>query len=768
MQSSVDFVKRIRQNEKFLIFVRESRMAQVLVNRKIKVISNPEKYFRIIENMKTKGKHEKSVMANNVSGYKLCCDKKYEKFWICKDDTTKRFSHLTEKAREYLRIYGTDTLLQIQEKGDPEGIMIPFDRKMSRVEVITEQQAEMIEKEKGENRQRLPNGTVRRVVKYTSQTMKKNNNLIVWGYPQLGKTSLIIGLAECNIYNGRSTIIVLMPLETQKIQFAGRYLDDLKMKGLKTIFFDTKTDEMEVADALSGRAEPCVYIALGNSAQIRRLNRIISSEEKIKYDLICDECDTIGTDYTKSGDTLFHLENNAIRNIKVSATTLTSCGNEIANGDMIVHMPKTKEYICITTINRHSFEVFDKKNILEKIPFIKEYIDESDDRKPVYIERYDTYVPNISLMNVHKQNNNQEEIFHYGIDETEKTAFILFNGKGIQFSHPDITKKPVKFNDIYGRVRRSEVKFRNGTPIHSIKDGLVISDIIQWFKDNGGVEKFPNLIIISGNLASRGISFVSKDYGKYLQDAKNNVENPTIGWRTQNLIYHPGNDTCQPNIIQESARICGIAPLWGDRTATLYATENTIRCVIQSYKIQEEVMTNLMKNQEEMISASMGKLTLHTDKWAKKEGCKACRDLTLKKTEESPKRTQDITEDNGLPLDEYEYQDTILESKSNGTYGTIQRKKEEKFVQNTEDKMNRIKDIYENRKDQIVAKIIEAFVQNRYESLTVDQISDFVGNPINITNYDRWGSHNKYKILTKSSRGRYILTDQVVEVCELE
>jgi hypothetical protein len=86
-----------------------------------------------------------------------------------------------------------------------------------------------------------------------------------------------------------------------------------------------------------------------------------------------------------------------------------------------------------------------------------------------------------------------------------------------------------------------------------------LGQVLQYLKDNGGTERFPHIMIISGKLANRMFSFVSKDYEWHLTH--------------QRLYMSPSTDC---TTLLQSLRLCGVykdnVPLTLSCSSSIYNT----------------------------------------------------------------------------------------------------------------------------------------------------------------------------------------------------
>jgi hypothetical protein len=101
-----------------------------------------------------------------------------------------------------------------------------------------------------------------------------------------------------------------------------------------------------------------------------------------------------------------------------------------------------------------------------------------------------------------------------------------------------------------------------------------IRQTIQWFKDHGGVERFPRIMCMAGILAGRGISFTSKDHK----------------WHLSEEYFIPSDSCDDPELIQKirlSGNYDDSIPL------TLYTPESVYSDLLKADATLEEIVNRL-------------------------------------------------------------------------------------------------------------------------------------------------------------------------------
>ncbi|NDE05601.1 MAG: hypothetical protein EB003_13335, partial [Flavobacteriia bacterium] len=236
-------------------------------------------------------------------------------------------------------------------------------------------------------------------------------------------------------------------------------------------------------------------------------------------------------------------------------------------------------------------------NLFKEDEGLKEFIDEFVTRQPI---RYATRThPNICLVNICRT---KGPCFKAQADlgkSHPKLATIVYNGDGISFRQ--------------GRT--------------SFKERTTISSCLQKLKDNGGVAKYPHIMIFAGDLAGRCISFVSEDYTWHLSD--------------QRLLISSSCD--EPELIQK-IRLCGV---YNDEVPLkLYTTKKTIAELRKAYLRQEEIICALKssENAVENTRALMESMALSKDKFGRR---------STTKDEKAEVKIKKVDVDGGWDVDAY-------------------------------------------------------------------------------------------------------------------
>ena len=126
-----------------------------------------------------------------------------------------------------------------------------------------------------------------------------------------------------------------------------------------------------------------------------------------------------------------------------------------------------------------------------------------------------------------------------------------------------------------------------------------IAECLQWCKEEGGVDRFPYILIFSGQLAGRGISFTDTDYEWHLT-----------------VLYLIVSKTCDEMELIQKIRLCG---RYADTfPLELYTTSAIYSDLIKAYCRQEEIVVSLAKPSEVGCKEQLQDMTLFHDKFTKR------------------------------------------------------------------------------------------------------------------------------------------------------
>ena len=302
---------------------------------------------------------------------------------------------------------------------------------------------------------------------------------------------------------------------------------------------------------------PQIYLALCNKPSVTKVLSIVNASKR-PYVLFIDEVDFVDSgDATKKYEAIQDMKKGAYCVFGVSATIMDPLGKENITSKNIILLGTESKHGVYKGLDRIQLLEIDSNckytglvdsNLFKEDKGLKAFVDEFVTRQPIRYAK-GTY-PNICLVNICRT---KGPCFKAQTDLGKthpKLATIVYNGDGISFRQ--------------GRT--------------SFKERTTISSCLQKLKDNGGVAKYPHIMIFAGDLAGRCISFVSDDYTWHLSD--------------QRLLI---SSTCdEPELIQK-IRLCGVYN--DDIPLRLHATKKTIAELRKAYLRQEEIICALKSHE---------------------------------------------------------------------------------------------------------------------------------------------------------------------------
>ena len=482
-------------------------------------------------------------------------------------------------------------------------------------------------------------------------TMVKKNMIIASADTQSGKTNYTIALAIKTMLEGRTPIIVTRALTGDMNKFIGdienvslrfnKYMEDNNVVLRKFEITSvcgaklSNDSEIKLLEKSISKVYPRIIVALGNASQLGKIMNIIK-ENYSSYDLLIDEIDNVdyGVD-TKTSLILNPMKEYAYQVFGITATPLDAIFSEkeLKSANMI-RLSKPNDYRGFVDFQVKLLENDEKTNGLSKIKTFEEIL-ESDGNLEPFLEWFSRRLPDWSWNN--KKNypricliknshiiENQNQMYEGILNRySSKFVVIVYNGEGVRVNFQGM--KPFGING------------KQVLPNEYVE--ISVPEILQYLKDNGAEKKFPRIIIISGKLAGRCISYVSKDYD----------------WHLTDMYYNPAKSTPIPEMIQSAGRLCGRnrgkAP-----NLILHTTKNVSEALYNGFHFTNEaiaraIATPLMLDggEEACFKQSLCSVPMNTKKVPKS------RNLTSKV--KSCKSDFNIVskEDGGYSLDNYKY-----------------------------------------------------------------------------------------------------------------
>lgn len=282
-----------------------------------------------------------------------------------------------------------------------------------------------------------------------------------------------------------------------------------------------------VKKALRGESMQIV-IAIANGTQLKCINMVLDqldneNEELSKLVLLTDEADAIGYSEILSPSPSKHkadeyntLKTRAKQNFEISATVWdVLIGNkELLNTDIVIVRPPPTykgirdgvQYIKLP----HKIEKWDsKKSLFDEDPNLIGVYEELMS-VPIYRkERYNCEInhPVIVLHKTRREVKHHEdffELFKTDNDYKYKWTVITECEKGINLYSDTLRGKCISIGKkkLYDDLNSGEF---------SLGNCIIIPQLLQWFIDNGGANRFSYIVIKSGQFSGRSRSYVSSN-----------------------------------------------------------------------------------------------------------------------------------------------------------------------------------------------------------------------------------------------------------------
>ena len=419
---------------------------------------------------------------------------------------------------------------------------------------------------------------------------------LIKGQVQSGKSFSKIYKAINNILCGLSTFIVVRDRKCDceqlldRLRGTVRYINDILKnygeKGINVNIFKLKRC-LQIMD----NGYPVISVVLYNKKQLGDLRNYIDEHRFYqKYVLMIDEVDLLDSNNgSNSSDLLIDLKYMSRRVYGVSATVTDQLVQEELESSTIQILKACdlyKDYSHIQFKNIQELPVKNDVHItdldpIKTDPSIKDFLKKFSRWVPVKDKNTGLLHPVMYLMKISNYIEPMKNIQDYIRDEyPEDIVTLVYTGDGIRMHIPDYDIATIyTFGNEYSRDENGYFNIRKG-----------IAKVIGYLKRNGGIEKFPRILILSGGLAGRGISFVDDGYGRSL-DNKND-----LGWHLIGMYFRCSKSMPQPELIQ-SLRLCGrikdTVPL------RMYCTAAVQRDILNAHKIVDKLLYGSIKVNEE-------------------------------------------------------------------------------------------------------------------------------------------------------------------------
>jgi hypothetical protein len=392
------------------------------------------------------------------------------------------------------------------------------------------------------------------------------------GHVQSGKSNVMFCLALFSLVaKQKNCVVVLCDLTKDFKQFErgfnlfmSEFCEFLESKGITSFKPIDVIGSFRIPKTLPKKMseKTCLNVCMANKSQLSKLLPFLQSRD---FTLIVDEADMIAYSSGKYGEVLQTIQQIAYKTYEVTATSFKCLFSDTSpSADHIHVLPPPSNYKGVRSVNYLSIpeiELFYSCRLHE--PIFEKGTYGLTESHPIII------LHKTSMLHV-----DHMETFEYV--RTKGFTAILFNSDGVWLADKSLPTVPF---EIYGRIST----IRNGVHVFS---KLVVQHALQFLKNNGGAERFPRIIIVSGMLASRGTNFTSTDFG----------------WHLTHEYYLPAKQADTAKLTQ-SMRIYGV---YADTVPLkCYTTQAVIADIYKSALLEEDTLQRLQESHVDKDAKTM-------------------------------------------------------------------------------------------------------------------------------------------------------------------
>jgi len=344
---------------------------------------------------------------------------------------------------------------------------------------------------------------------------------VVKGLVQSGKSQLIIYYCAWMAHAFDMNVVVMLRNQTADIKSLvekfRRFKNEKGIREIEVIQFAKYLNAMDIQDVVDKFTESKkVFIILGNSDQLEKLNQVMESSQGVQlnpFAMCIDELDlNEKEESTRFGQEFERLKSSGLIShiMGVTGTSLPVLFKRIdqLTSDQVVSLEAPLNYKGIHNITFTEIDIKDEK-IVQKIML------QMLKTKYAFYDKEGERHPSVLLVKDERIKSNQIEMMETLLQNEKikkKWAVIVYNGDGIFVQLP------------CGKT---------------IQKCSTINECLQTVKTKFG-NSIEYIAIISGDLANRGLSFVSEDYS----------------WHLTHMILCAKDKSSGSNLMQY-ARLCG-------------------------------------------------------------------------------------------------------------------------------------------------------------------------------------------------------------------
>jgi hypothetical protein len=460
-----------------------------------------------------------------------------------------------------------------------------------------------------------------------------NKTFLIYGKTQSGKTALIqcVSLGHC-VLTKCTCLVVISNFRDGNLQLHDRTKEFVEnhMKFTNTrnhgvsYLYTSKATEKELEDAFSGKTNKMV-VALANESQLGKIDKCISTLQTPTFACCVDESDDLVCGDVVSFRT--HLSNILDKSGRTYMTTATTFDllltqDRISSSDTIVLTPKVNYKGLSNSVIFNSLKNTAKpsgfhNSFWSNDPQLYEYLKYYSDKNVMgeSITADITRPPVITLIKV-SHLKKQHSVLSEAIRNDDVLglvwATIIYNGDGVFIRNPHDSDHIIIGNNV-GIERDGGYVFGS----------LSFKHALQYFYDyQGKGGKVTHIAVISGDLADRGISFVSENYK----------------WHVNHMYYVPSKQANVSHLIQSAGRLTGN---FDDDTPLYLWAPKVVNENLKKGIIQQEEFLSRLSQRTGSVTDSYKEITFLAEKMPSKKLGRVAKKFEVS-TLEKPDDGQDI------------------------------------------------------------------------------------------------------------------------------
>lgn len=593
-----------------------------------------------------------------------------------------------------------------------------------------------------------------------------HKRVIVFGECQSGKTNCMVALSI--VYNllSLSSLILLRDVSLDKDLLVASIKRESKIISKKlvdlgyeenvqdfivSVIDETTNDELleqMLTAKVNGKRQPIIYVCIAHEKILEKLASIASRVENNFVSFI-DEVDLVDSGTEMRGPLIQILKDSSKCTFGVTATALPIIADWNIPSIAFKTLTPGPHYksannikLEIVDVGKNSIPNKDDFDlIIKEIPYLISYLDrfhKQNYHKKINLDN-DSH-PMFGLINITHFVLPQKSIVRHIRMNYSDTAVLFFNDDGsIKLYHNSLVSKILLDEGCKSAMSKDDIG-----PVHSFKN-VEIGQVINYLQ-NQGVEIFHHILCIAGRKAGRSVRFSSSRRG--------------FRWHVHEMLGKLSYTITGSEAIQAIQRLSG--NFEDNLIPTYYGSEIDWDAFQRGYKYQKECFANTLFRDRTIKEMKPILEKLPISRW---KNCKLTKtgkeSASLRPFASRETFTPNYVEEDGRLNDkDYEF-DAYKEAKKK----VLDELKKKNDDDDSLEKLQKVKNAY--NKTSIIRNIIDKFIEEDFRSLSSFELRKCGVN--NFSNYLSWrmGKHAFYKVIEKTTEGKYNLRQPIIEYLKL-